>query len=83
MRTSRQILFVLSIILALPLSAYARIRSNPRHFVHAQGHVEPDDEHARVIEDHGAWVIVEKVGLAGEIAEELDAQASQSGLDAA
>ena len=70
-------------IVRLPLSEYARIRSNPRHFVHAQGHVEPDEEHSRVIEDHGAWLIVEKVGEAGEIAEELDAQASEPGLDAA
>ena len=52
--------------------AYARLRSNPRRFVNARGHDAASGRHARVVEEHEDYLIVEKIGEAGEIAAELD-----------
>lgn len=48
---------------------YVRMRENPRHFVVLPGHVYPDVEN--VVSETEAYVIVEKVALAAEVAEEL------------
>lgn len=58
-------------IVRLPLSDYRRVRSNPRWFVNAPGHQVAALGASVVVEPHDGWSIVEKVGLAGEIAEEL------------
>ena len=48
---------------------YLRIRANPRHFAVLPGHVYPDVE--KVVSETDAYVIVEKVAVAAEVAEEL------------
>jgi hypothetical protein len=54
----------------LSLAEYEWLRANPRRFVvlprHEQGEVE------RVVEDRGRYLIVEKVGVPGEVAEDTD-----------
>jgi hypothetical protein len=54
----------------LTVSAYERVRSNPRRFVMSPGHENPDVE--TVVERWPGYVVVEKRGEAGEAAEESD-----------
>jgi hypothetical protein len=42
------------------LDAYEEVRSDPRHFIVAPGHDEPEIEH--VIDRNGDYHVVEKVG---------------------
>jgi hypothetical protein len=57
----------------LTLPEYETVRAEPTHFVVALGHVsEPDDEH--VVREAEAYVVVEKSGDAGEVAEEEDSR---------
>jgi hypothetical protein len=54
----------------LTLSAYEAVRKVPTRFVVKPRHVLPGNE--RVIEEHEGYVVVEKVGHAGERALRLD-----------
>jgi len=56
--------------LTLTTSEYEEVRESPRRFVIAPGHTSPEIEH--VVEREGDHVVVEKMGLAGLIAAELD-----------
>ncbi|MBV8599051.1 MAG: hypothetical protein JO017_09535 [Actinobacteria bacterium] len=52
----------------LTLEEYQSVREQATYFLVVPGHV--DEEHERVIKDGGHYFVVEKTGLAGEIAEE-------------
>ena len=56
-------------LVRLTLAEYERVRSNPRWFLVAAGH---DPGASRNAEEHDAYEIVEKTGVAGAIAEEQD-----------
>jgi hypothetical protein len=60
-------------VVRLPAGDYAEIRLHPRRFVTAPGHqAEAEaDGHERVLERRDGYETTEKVGEAGEIAEEL------------
>jgi hypothetical protein len=60
----------------LPLSQveYQEVRSNPRWFLNASGHDAAGGKWVRVVEEREGWVLVEKVGRAGEIVEQLDSR---------
>src|SRR5437588_3748977 len=47
---------------------YRRVREHPRRFVVLPGHIDATLE--KVVETHPAYLIVEKIGAAGEIAEQ-------------
>ncbi len=49
---------------------YDRVRSNPRRFAIVPGHDVPEAED--VVETHGEYAVVEKIGLGGQVAEERD-----------
>lgn len=56
-------------VLLLSREEYAAIRSGgPRRFFVLHGHV---GNHSRVVSDHGEYLLVEKVGAAGEAAERM------------
>ncbi len=57
--------------LAVPLGVYTAVRSNPRRFILAPGHEDPELE--AVVERHEGFFVVEKFGDAGRVAERLDA----------
>jgi len=57
-------------IIEVPPGGYHAVRSDPRRFVIAAGHDSPEIE--RVVESHGSWAVVEKIGDAAEIAEKAD-----------
>ena len=52
----------------IPADTYQAIRANPRRFVIIPGHELPEAE--RIVDTHGNYLIVEKFGEAGEVAEE-------------
>jgi hypothetical protein len=58
-------------IVRLSLVEYGHVRSNPRWFVNAVGHQVAAQGWARVVEEKPGYVVVEKIGRAGEIAAEL------------
>jgi hypothetical protein len=58
-------------IVKLRLGEYEHVRSNPRWFLNVPGHQVAARGAATVVERHDEYVVVEKVGHAGEVAEEL------------
>jgi hypothetical protein len=46
---------------------YAQVRRYPRRFAVLPGHVYPEVE--KVVDEFSAYVVVEKLGVAGEVAE--------------
>jgi hypothetical protein len=56
--------------LAIPTAEYQEVRREPRRFAVRPGHVYPDVE--TVIVESGSYVVVEKIGQAGEVAEALE-----------
>lgn len=56
--------------LAVEPEIYLRVREHPRRFFVVPGHQDPQLE--RVIERHRAYLIVEKTGTAGEVAERAE-----------
>jgi hypothetical protein len=56
--------------ITLEAAEYDEVRASPRRFVIAPGHVSPEIEH--VVEDEGDHVVVEKDGVAGRVADDLD-----------
>ncbi len=59
-------------VLLIEPDAYEQIRSDGTRFLHAVGHETADGEHVRVVERHESYVVVEKLGRAGEIARAVD-----------
>jgi len=60
-----------TVVLVTPRQ-YEAVRSDPRWFINAPGHEVNDEGWAYVISANDRFVVVEKVGEAGERAEELD-----------
>ena len=58
--------------LAISVSQYANVRSQPRQFAVLPGHIYSDVE--RVVKEFRTYVVVEKLGQAGEAAEALERQ---------
>jgi hypothetical protein len=65
-------------IVRLLLVQYEEIRSEPRHFLNVPGHQAASQGAAVVVEERDGYTIVEKIGLAGEIAEALDERTPDS-----
>lgn len=60
--------------IALTTEDYEWVRAKPTRFVLARGHTAPEIEH--VVEREGDHVVVEKLGVAGRIATELNPRAA-------
>jgi hypothetical protein len=59
-------------ILRLTLAEYEAVRANSRRFINAAGHHVSARGWAVPVEEHERYVVVEKVGDAGVMAEQLD-----------
>ena len=59
-------------IVRVPRAEYERIRARPTWFLNARGHDSAAGPHGAVVEQHDGFVVVEKLGRAGELASELD-----------
>jgi hypothetical protein len=57
-------------LIELDPDEYEHVRANPKRFVVAAGHELPAAE--TVVENHGGYVVVEKLGEAGLVAESTD-----------
>jgi hypothetical protein len=58
-------------IIRLTLREYRRVRGNPRWFAHAPGHEIAVPGMVAPVERNDRYVLVEKLGLAGEVATQL------------
>ena len=63
-------------IVRMTLEEYRHVRSNPRWFVHAPGHEEEIGGVIETVEARDHYVLVEKVGHAGDIAADLAREAN-------
>jgi hypothetical protein len=59
-------------IVRLTLEQYEEIRADSRHFLIVPGHQDPAEGAAEIVAERDGYVIVEKVGRAGDIVEALD-----------
>lgn len=59
--------------LSVPVEEYERVRAHGRRFVVATGHERPEVE--KVIDQGNGFLVVEKTGEAGEVADEEDPRA--------
>jgi hypothetical protein len=59
-------------IVRLRLEAYESVRDEPTHFFVSPGHESVAGASDRVIESRDGFAVVEKVGVAGEVAEARD-----------
>lgn len=57
-------------LVELSLTAYEQVRTHPRRFIVEPGHELPEVE--TVVQRRDGYVVVEKLGEAGELAERLD-----------
>jgi hypothetical protein len=57
-------------VVTLDVHEYERIRQHPRRFFVLEGHEVPDAE--EVVQRGTGWVVVEKRGQAGVVAESID-----------
>jgi hypothetical protein len=66
-------------IVRLTLADYEAVRADPRWFLNVPGHEQGSQPYVRVVDDRGDYVVVEKLGEAGEIVEDLDERTSAGG----
>jgi hypothetical protein len=66
-------------IVRLTLADYEAVRGDPRWFLNVPGHEQGSQPHVRVVDDRGDYLVVEKLGEAGEIVEDLDERTSAGG----
>lgn len=59
-------------VLLIEPAVYEAVRADGSRFLNAPGHEAADGEHARVVERHETFVVVEKVGRAGAITRAAD-----------
>ncbi|HET7129203.1 MAG TPA: hypothetical protein VFJ93_09040 [Gaiellaceae bacterium] len=62
-------------VVFIPLAEYAAIREGPRLFWNVPGHEASSQGWAQVIETQESYVVVKKIGPAGEVAEQLEGSA--------
>lgn len=59
-------------LVRMTLDEYAEIRQDARLFLNVLGHQASGQGWAQVVETHHSYVVVEKIGPAGEVAEQLE-----------
>lgn len=59
-------------IVRLTLEQYEEIRADSRHFLNVPGHQAAAESTSEVVSERDGYVIVEKLGRAGDIVEALD-----------
>ena len=62
-------------LINVPVSTYREVRKSPRKFFYALVHDGQKDDETSTIETHDRFLVIEKTGVAGEIAEARWAQA--------
>jgi hypothetical protein len=62
-------------LIRVPMDKYREVRESPRRFILATGHDQRDGKETSTVATYEGFVVVEKAGIAGEIAEELAGEA--------
>jgi hypothetical protein len=62
-------------LIRITLDDYRRVREDPRRFVHAHGHEPEIPGTVRTLETRDDYIVVEKLGHAGDVASELASDA--------
>jgi hypothetical protein len=68
-------------LVRMSLEEYSQIRSDPRLFLNVPGHEAAAQGWGQVIETHDRYVVVAKIGPAGEVAEQLEGEADPATAD--
>lgn len=66
-------------VVLLTMAEYEEIRGHPTHFLNLPGHAEGADHYAVTVRKADGYIVVEKVGQAGEVAEGLDPREARHG----
>jgi hypothetical protein len=66
-------------VVLLTMSEYEEIRGHPAHFLNLPGHAEGAEQHAEIVRTARGYIVVEKTGQAGEVAEGLDPRQARHG----
>src|SRR4051812_18188624 len=61
-------------IVLIAAEEYTAIRNDPRWFLNVPGHEAAAQGWGQVVQRHDGYVVVEKIGPAGEVAEQLDGE---------
>jgi hypothetical protein len=59
-------------VVLLTMSEYEEIRAQPTHFLNLPGHDGIAVEHTEIVRAAPGYIVVEKIGRAGDVVEELD-----------
>jgi hypothetical protein len=65
-------------LINVPVSTYREVRKSPRKFFYAAVHEGQEDPETSTLETHERFLVVEKTGLAGDIAEARWVQAQRA-----
>ncbi len=65
-------------LIRVPLAKYSDVRASPRRFILATGHEQRDGHETTTVETQDGFVVIEKTGIAGEIAEERGQEAHRA-----
>ena len=64
-------------IVRLTLEQYEEVRADSRHFLNVPGHQDVAEGAAEIVAERDGYVIVEKLGRGGDIAEALDGRSPE------
>lgn len=59
------------------ISEYEGVRASPTHFVNLPGHQVAAGDTIRVVDENDRYIVVEKIGVAGRVAADLDPRSSE------
>ena len=66
-------------VVLLTMSEYEEIRAQPTHFLNLPGHDRDRGRAYRDRADGASYIVVEKIGRAGDVVEELDRRQARRG----
>jgi hypothetical protein len=65
-------------VVRMTRAEYENVRADPRWFINASGHHVNGQGWVKIVAERDNYVVVEKIGEAGEIAEQLDPRSAEA-----
>jgi hypothetical protein len=65
-------------VVRMTRAEYENVRADPRWFINAPGHHVNGQGWVKIVAERDNYVVVEKIGEAGEIAEQLDPRSAEA-----
>jgi hypothetical protein len=66
-------------VVLLTMTEYEEIRAHPTHFLNLPEHTEGEEENAETVRRARGYIVVEKIGQAGEVVNGLDPRQARHG----